>query len=159
MGGAAPTGRHRLCRRRERDILDVAHPTQYLRSSRGATSRGTVAFAGSPLEIGPRDGHHRLVTSSGTGEQPIPTAPIARFASASLNPTGPSCRTVADAREPALTRQIWLMAARQARLFFAETAFYLLFLAALTVCIGGTDAADPGDSGLSQPGRTSRNPP
>ena len=51
-------------------------------------------------------------------------------------------RTVADARRTlTLPRQIWLVAGRQARLFFADR-LYLLFLAALPFALAATDAAD-----------------
>ena len=59
--------------------------------------------------------------------------------------------------EPALQRQFWLVAGRQARLFFADR-LYLAFLAVLPFALAGLTLLIPGDSGLSQPRSTSRNP-
>jgi ABC-type multidrug transport system ATPase subunit len=121
------------------------------------TSRGTVAFAGAPLEIGPAmattdwsevlaqvsadpDGAHRAFRA----RQPAPDPPEV----AEPWPTP---------AEPGLKGQFWLVAGRQARLFFADR-LYLLFLAALPFALAGLTLLIPGDSGLSQPGSTSRNP-
>jgi ABC-type multidrug transport system ATPase subunit len=121
------------------------------------TSRGTVAFAGAPLEIGPAmattDWSEVLAQVSAD-----PDGAHRAFRARQLAPDRPElAEPWPTPAEPALTRQIWLMAGRQARLFFADR-LYLLFLAALPFVLAGLTLLIPGDSGLSQPGSTSRNP-
>jgi ABC-type multidrug transport system ATPase subunit len=121
------------------------------------TSRGTVAFAGAPLEIGPAmattDWSEVLAQVSAD-----PDGAHRAFRARQLAPDPPEVEEPwPTPAEPGLKRQIRLVAGRQARLFFADR-LYLLFLAALPFVLAALTLLIPGDSGLSQPGSTSRNP-
>jgi ABC transport system ATP-binding/permease protein len=121
------------------------------------TSRGTVAFAGAPVEIGPAmattDWSEVLAQVSGD-----PDGAHRAFRARQQAPDPPEvAEPWPTPAEPALKRQIWLVAGRQARLFFADRR-YLLFLAALPFALAGLTLLIPGHSGLSQPGSNGRNP-
>jgi ABC-type multidrug transport system ATPase subunit len=124
------------------------------------TPRGTMAFAGAPSQIGSSmatsdwsevlaqvnadpEGAHRAFRSRQHAQGP-PTPPEVAA------PWPPPAHL-----KP--TRQIRLVARRQVRLFFADR-LYLFFLVALSIALAGLTLLIPGNSGLSQPDATSRNP-
>ncbi|WP_369816375.1 ATP-binding cassette domain-containing protein, partial [Mycobacterium sp. 852014-50255_SCH5639931] len=124
------------------------------------TSAGTPAFLGPPLQIesamgtadwsrvlervsADPDGTHRAFRARPPGSTltapPEITAP----------PPPPA--------EPAMTRQIRLLARRDVRLIFADRLYFVL-LAILPFALAGLTLLIPGDSGLARPGPGSTHP-
>ncbi|BAX93449.1 ATP-binding cassette domain-containing protein [Mycobacterium shigaense] len=124
------------------------------------TPRGTVAFAGPPLQVGAAlattdwsevlarvaadpDGAQRAFRARQLAQGPPPPPAVAQ-------PWPPPA-------EPVLTRQLWLVLRRQAYLLLAER-LYLVFLVALPFVLAALTLLIPGDSGLKQPNTTTSNP-
>ena len=123
------------------------------------TAAGTMAFAGTPLQIEP---------SMGTADWSKVLAQVSadpdgahrafRARQQAVRPTAPP-EVAAPWPLPAelsANRQIRFVARRQVRLLFADRA-YFLFLAFLPFAFAALTLLIPGDSGLDKPHRTSHN--
>jgi ABC-type multidrug transport system ATPase subunit len=124
------------------------------------TPRGTVAYAGAPLQIGSAmatndwtevlaqveadpDGAQRAFRARQHAQDPPAPPPVAE-------PWAPP-------DEPTRARQLWLVLRRQPRLLFADR-LYFVFLAALPFVLAALTLLIPGDSGLKQASTSSSNP-
>jgi ABC-type multidrug transport system ATPase subunit/ABC-type multidrug transport system permease subunit len=123
------------------------------------TSKGAVAFAGTPLQIESSMGTSDLskvleqVSSDPDGAQ--------RAFRARQQALGPSAPPEVTAPWPlpaelSMTRQIRLVARRQVRLLFADH-IYFFFLAVLPFVLAALTLLIPGDSGLGRPKPSSSN--
>jgi ABC transport system ATP-binding/permease protein len=124
------------------------------------TPAGTMAFAGTPLQIessmGTADWSKVLAQVSA---DPDGAQRAFRARQQALGPTAPPEVAAPWPPSAGLTamRQIRLVAGRQVRLLVADRIYFLLFLAFLPFVLAGLTLLIPGDSGLDRPGPTSHN--
>ena len=124
------------------------------------TSRGGMAFAGTPLEVesaaGTRDWSTVLEQVSADPDGAHRAFQARRHAAGGSTPPEVAPPWPLPAALPA-KRQIRLVARRQVRLIFADHV-YLFFLAVLPLVLAALTMLIPGDSGLDRPKPSSTNP-
>ena len=123
------------------------------------TAAGTMAFAGTPLQVEPAMGTHdwsKVLAQARADPDGVHRAFRAR--QQALGPAAPPEVTAPWPLPAGLgaMRQIRLVAGRQVRLLFADRA-YLLFLAFLPFVLAALTLLIPGDSGLDKPHPSSHN--